>query len=46
MEPGHPGVNYVLGRFLLDQGGEAGIAHVERAMEREPDSVLSGCELV
>ena len=34
-----------MGRLLLDRGDEAGLAHLERAMDVEPECVLSTCEL-
>ncbi|HKQ52757.1 MAG TPA: M48 family metallopeptidase [Pyrinomonadaceae bacterium] len=39
-------VNYLLGRLLLEREDEAGVAHIERAMEMEPDSVPAGCESI
>ncbi|HEV3471341.1 MAG TPA: M48 family metalloprotease [Pyrinomonadaceae bacterium] len=44
--PNHAAANYALGQMLLARGDESGVAHVERAMEAEPDGVPAGCELI
>ena len=41
----HPAANYMLGQVLLERNDETGIKHIERAMERHVDYVLSGCSL-
>jgi Zn-dependent protease with chaperone function len=46
LEPDHAVANYVLGEGLLEQGDEAGIKHVERAMEKDMDTVIIGCEAI
>ena len=38
-------VHFLLGRTLLEEGDEAGLRHVERAMELDADAVPAGCEL-
>jgi Zn-dependent protease with chaperone function len=37
-------VHYALGQVLLEKEDAAGIAHIEKAMERELEFVLPGCE--
>jgi len=46
VEPEHPGANYNLGEALLEQGDEAGIRHIELAMEKEVHAIPAGCELI
>lgn len=43
--PASAEANYALGEILLEKGDPTGISHIETAMEEEPDSVLSGCQL-
>jgi hypothetical protein len=38
-------VHFLLGRTLLAEGDEAGLRHLERAMELDADAVTPGCEL-
>jgi Zn-dependent protease with chaperone function len=38
--------NFVLGQMLLERMDEEGVACVEKAMEREPEAVIPGCELI
>jgi Zn-dependent protease with chaperone function len=40
-----PGVHFMLGRELLDQDDEAGLRHLERAMELDWEATASGCAL-
>lgn len=42
--PDHALAGYTLGLLLLDQDDERGLAHLERAMAREPEGVLPACE--
>jgi hypothetical protein len=42
----HAEANYSLGQILLEQEDEAGIAYLERAMAREPESVLPACQSI
>ncbi len=37
--------NYAIGRLLLEQGDEAGLSHLDRAIDHEADAVLTGCAL-
>jgi len=46
VEPDHAGANYNLGEALLEQGDEAGIRHIEMAMEKEVHAIPAGCELI
>lgn len=46
VEPEHPDANYNLGEALLEQGDEAGIRHIELAMEKEVHAIPAGCELI
>ncbi len=46
VEPEHPGANFDLGEALLEQGDEAGIKHIELAMERRVHAIPAGCELI
>jgi Zn-dependent protease with chaperone function len=39
-EPGHAATRYFIGITLLEQGEEAGIAHLEAAMQLEPGAIL------
>ena len=45
-EPRHARASFALGSLLLERGEEEGIAHVERAMEAEPDSAAQGCQMI
>lgn len=44
--PDHVPANYTLGEALLEQGDEAGIKHVEFAMDKDPKTIPSGCEAI
>lgn len=44
--PDHSGARFALGRVMLEQQDERGIAHLEQVMEREPNAVIPGCELI
>lgn len=44
--PNHWQANFTLGRMLLEGGDEAGVAHLERAMEAEPETVPAGCDMI
>ena len=46
VEPEHPDANYNLGEALLEQGDEAGIRHIELAMEKEVHAIPAGCQLI
>ena len=46
LEPDHAGANYTLGEALLEQGDEAGIKHIEVAMEKDVNSIPYGCEII
>jgi Zn-dependent protease with chaperone function len=41
----HAGANFMLGRILLERGDGTGLAHLERAMHRDPGCVPLGCDL-
>ena len=43
--PNHAGANYALGRILLENDDEAGLAPLDKAMNENPDCVLPGCAL-
>lgn len=44
--PDYPAAEFALGRVLLSQGKGEGVDHIEKAMRREVDYILPGCELV
>jgi len=44
--PHHAQANLALGQMLLERGDETGVAHLERAMESEPEAVPMACELI
>jgi Zn-dependent protease with chaperone function len=44
--PNHAGVNFALGRILLDREDERGLEFMRRAMDRDAHNVLPGCEAV
>lgn len=46
MEPNHVGANYNFGEALLEEGDEAGIRHIEFAMEKEVHTTPHGCDLI
>jgi Zn-dependent protease with chaperone function len=43
-EPGHAPAHFAIGRILLAQKDDAGLTHLERAMEADPEAVLPACE--
>lgn len=45
-QPEHAPSHFAVGRILLAREDETGMAHIERAMELEPQAVLPGCELI
>lgn len=45
-DPNHVSAHYTLGRLLLDRGDDAGIGHIEKAMERDESAIAPGCKLV
>ncbi len=45
-DPNHVSAHYALGRLLLDRDDDAGIAHIEKAMELDESAVAPGCKLV
>ncbi|HEY3582641.1 MAG TPA: M48 family metallopeptidase [Pyrinomonadaceae bacterium] len=44
--PDHIAANYALGMTLLEEGDEAGIKHLELAMEKEVTLVPDGCQAI
>lgn len=42
--PGDAHANYAVGSILLDRGDDAGLAHLDRAIEADPDAVVPACE--
>jgi len=44
--PDHVGANFALGQILLEQNDESGISYIERAMAKDQNAILSGCELI
>jgi len=42
----HPYANYALGRILLERDDERGIRFIEKAMDNDGESIISGCELI
>jgi Zn-dependent protease with chaperone function len=44
--PDHAAANYTLGQLLLTDQNADGVAHLERAMAKDPMLTLSGCELI
>lgn len=46
LEQEHIGANYALGEALLEQGDEAGIKHIEAAMEKDVHAIPAGCETI
>lgn len=45
-QPDHAGANYTLGQLLLKQGNTTGIAYLERAMAKDYQVVIPGCEIL
>jgi Zn-dependent protease with chaperone function len=43
-EPGDPSSSFAVGQILLGRGDEAGLEHLDRAMEGDPDAVLPASE--
>src|SRR5881394_673374 len=46
LEPDHAAANYTLGEILLDLQDESGVAHVERAVTRDPSARAQGYERI
>ena len=46
LAPDHAAANYMLGEALLTQGDEAGIKHLEAAMEKDVHAVPAGCDAI
>ena len=44
--PDHAGANYTLGEALLEQCDEAGVKHIEAAMEKDVHAIPAGCEMI
>jgi len=44
--PDHAGANFACGQALLLHEDEAGISHLDRAMELDPQSIIPSCEAV
>lgn len=42
----HAEANFLLGQLLLQQNDPAGVAHLERAAERDPDMLIPACQLL
>ncbi|WP_310417479.1 M48 family metallopeptidase [Chamaesiphon sp. OTE_8_metabat_110] len=42
--PEHPRANYQVGKFLVNRGHFSGCFYLEKAIELEPDLVISSCE--
>ena len=45
-QPEHAAANYALGQILLEQNDDSGIDYIEKAMKKEPEFVIQGCELI
>jgi Zn-dependent protease with chaperone function len=45
-EPDHAYANFLLGRLLIEQDDEAGLGLLEKAIERDPEAVQPGLELL
>ncbi len=45
-EAQHAGANFLVGQAMLARDDEAGIAHLERAMNNDYQTVFAGCELL
>lgn len=43
--PDHAPAAYAAGRIRLEKGDEAGLALIQRAMDRDPEAILPGCQL-
>ena len=46
IQPHHPGANYAVGQFLLQQQDATGIEYIDKAMQAESDCIVDGCQLV
>jgi Zn-dependent protease with chaperone function len=46
LDPSHAAANFMLGEALLEQGDEAGVKHIEAAMEKDPHAIPPGCEMI
>jgi Zn-dependent protease with chaperone function len=45
LDPDDARAQFALGRLLIDEGDEAGIAHLEHAMARDPRSIVPGSNI-
>ncbi|HYG79919.1 MAG TPA: M48 family metalloprotease [Pyrinomonadaceae bacterium] len=45
-QPDDATANYLMGQLLLNREDEAGLPYVEKAMERDPEYVLVGCQAI
>ncbi len=45
-QPDHAAANYNLGQMLLQKNDESGIDYIEKAMKKDPGSVVQGCDLI
>ncbi|MCP9493224.1 MAG: hypothetical protein MSG64_02090 [Pyrinomonadaceae bacterium MAG19_C2-C3] len=45
-EAQHAGANFLVGQAMLERDDEAGVAHLERAMSHDYQTVFAGCELL
>jgi Zn-dependent protease with chaperone function len=46
LSPDHIAANYTLGEALLEQGDEAGVKHIEAAMEKDVHAIPQGCDKI
>lgn len=46
LNPDHAAANYMLGEALLEQCDEAGVKHIEAAMEKDVHGIPYGCETI
>jgi len=44
--PEHAAANYTLGQILLQKEDAKGIEHIEKAIAKDPEGVIPGCELI
>jgi hypothetical protein len=44
--PDHAGALFFVGRASLRRGDDSGIAHIEEVMDRDPEAILPGCEML
>jgi Zn-dependent protease with chaperone function len=45
VEPGDAQANFGIGSILLERDDDAGLAHLERAMDADADAIVPACEL-